>query len=125
MPKAQSKTKKTFSSKKTTTRTKTTAKTSSSPTKTGRKTLPLSAKNIPAKLVVKKSAPSKLTESLSISTNTSRNIPNGVWIFFGSALLLFCIAVYHAFLRPNADISSRQPLWETNVPQQSVEVSTD
>jgi hypothetical protein len=74
--------------------------------------------------MIKKSAPSKHTEPLPTSIKTSRNIPNGVRIFFGCALLLFCIAIYHAFLRPSSTTFSREPLRETNLAEQPTETST-
>jgi hypothetical protein len=38
--------------------------------------------------------------------------------------LLFCIAIYQAFLRPSSDIFSRPSLRETNLTESSIETST-
>jgi hypothetical protein len=105
------------------------------------------AKNEPKKIAspkkitassTKKTAPSKKpTVPIKPTTKASRNIPNVVRIFFGCSLLLFCIAVYQAFLRPNPTNFSREslrepslaepetPTTETDIPAEEILVSDD
>lgn len=108
---------KTTASKTTTSTQKTTTK-STSKTKAVKSTATKQKAALIKKLAEKVESNTPITKG---ATHKQEKIPNRVRVFFGCSLLLFCISLYQAFLRPRPTIDQPAPQQEQNLPSENIE----
>ena len=96
--------------KKTTTTSKATTKSNSTKKTTTKKIVEKKHGEKKAELIKKLATQAeKHQPSFQNTKKDSNKIPTWVWIFFGCSLLLFCISIYQAFLRPKITTPVIQP----------------